>query len=121
MNELSIIRVITMIILAVLTIQYIAVSRIAWHRFKAGRNGLTVSVLFNSVALAFMSIAIFCFILFPIPEGIVMFSLGTVFLTNCYMIVTMWNESKRPFKKQTHIRGRLFRELEKELTDETND
>lgn len=49
-----------------------------------------------------------------------MFSLGTVFLTNCYMIVTMWNEAKRPLKKQTRIRGRLFRELEKELPDEKN-
>jgi hypothetical protein len=120
-NDLNSVRIISMAFLLLMAGEYGAVAGICLYRISQGRNGVTPSLLFNSLALMGLAVAIFFYILLPLPEGVVMSALLAVVITNAFLILSLWAEKNKPFKRQTRTRERLFRPLEKELPNEKPD
>jgi len=111
-NPLDSIRILSLFILTGMAVQYLAVAGLAWRRLRAGQNGATLSILVNAVALAGLAVAIFLYILLPLPEGVVLLSLFGVLLTNFYLMAALRLEARRPFKKTGSTMHRIYRKIE---------
>jgi len=111
-NDLNSIRILSMLILAGMAGQYIAVAALAGLRIRQGHNGATLAILINGLALATLSVAILFYILLPLPEGTVMLAMLGVLLTNFYLIFSLRLEAHRPFKRHSPLMEKARRKLE---------
>lgn len=103
---------ISLILVAILIIQYLWVAVIGMRMIKSGYNGIIRAIVVNRVVVSILLSLAFINYLYAIPDEILMLSLFSLVGSNLYMHAALNTEANRPVRNPGRTMRRIYRDIE---------